>query len=57
MDDPTTKQVEILAGNNATKMAFTLALISQLRQWPWGRILAAPAILAASKAVTAKLGL
>jgi hypothetical protein len=57
MDDPTTKQVEILASRDAIKMAFALAMTNQLRQWPWGRILAAPAVLSALAIARAKLGL
>jgi hypothetical protein len=57
MDDPTTRQVEILASKDATRMAFTLAMTNQLRQWPWGRILAAPAVIAGLAMVRAKLGL
>lgn len=56
MDDPTTKQVEILASRDAIKMAFALAMMNQLRQWPWGRILAAPAVIALLKLISPHLG-
>lgn len=40
--DPTTAQVEILASNGAIRAATVVAVLAQLRQFRWGRILAAP---------------
>ena len=46
MVDPTTQQVKILADHGAIKSATLVAILGQVRQWPWGRIAASIAALA-----------